>query len=363
MLVPVADPRRALEAQRGEIDAAIARVLDSARYVLGPEHDAFEVELGAYLGAGHCVGVASGTDALELAMLAVGCRPGDEVVTAANAGFYASAAARSVGLGVRYADVDEATLTLSAEAVDSALAPATRAVVVTHLYGVTANIEPLVELCSERGLALGEDCAQAAGARTGGRAVGTFGDAAAFSFYPTKNLAAIGDGGAVVTGDESIAERVRRLRQYGWETKYRVRLPQGRNSRLDELQAAILRVRLPRLDGWNERRREIVARYAEALPPSAGRLVRGGGQAYVAHLAVVLVDDRKRVRAHLRERDVGTDVHYPIADHHQPVWEGTFESEALPVTEHAVEHVVTLPCFPELTDNEVDRVCAALHEL
>jgi aminotransferase EvaB len=363
VLVPVADPRRAVEAQRGEIDAAVARVLDGARYVLGPEHDAFEQELGAYLGAAHCVGVASGTDALELALLAVGCRPGDEVLTAANAGFYASAAARSVGLGVRYADVDEATLTLSAETVDAALAPATKAVVVTHLYGVMATMEPLAELCRERGVALVEDCAQSVGARAAGRAAGTFADAGAFSFYPTKNLAAIGDGGAVVTGDATIAERVRGLRQYGWESKYTVRLPYGRNSRLDELQAAILRVRLPRLDEWNERRRAIAARYAETLPPSAGRLVRGEGEAYVAHLAVVLAADRERVRAHLRERDVGTDVHYPIADHRQPVWEGAFESEGLPVTEHAVGHVVTLPCFPELTDNEVDRVCEALSEL
>jgi aminotransferase EvaB len=361
--VPVADPRRAVEAQRAEIDAVVARVLAGGRYILGPEHDGFEAELGAYLGAAHCLGVASGTDALELALLAVGCRAGDEVVTAANAGFYATAAARSAALEVRYADVDPTTLTLSAETVEAAITPATRAVVVTHLYGVMAQIEPIAEVCRQRGLALVEDCAQAAGARQLDRAAGTFGEAGTFSFYPTKNLAAIGDGGAVVTGDGDVAERVRQLRQYGWESKYHVSIPRGRNSRLDELQAAILRVRLPRLDEWNELRRAVAARYAEALPSSVGRLVQAQGAAYAAHLAVALVDDRERVRARLQEREIGTDVHYPVPDHRQAVWEGALEDVRLPATEHAVERVLTLPCFPELADNEVDRVCEALSEL
>jgi aminotransferase EvaB len=363
VLVPVADPRRALDEQRGEIDAAVARVFDGGRYILGPEHEAFERELASYLGVAHCVGVASGTDALELALLAVGCNPGDEVVVAANAGFYASAAARTAGLVLRYADVDETTLTLSASSVDATITPVTRAVVVTHLYGVMAEITPILGLCRDRGIALVEDCAQAAGARENGRAAGTFGDAATFSFYPTKNLAAVGDGGAVVTADDGIAERVRRLRQYGWEPKYTVSLARGRNSRLDELQAAILRVRLSRLEAWNERRREIASRYAGALPSSVGRVVRVPGEAYVAHLSVALVEDRERVRARLHEHDVDTDVHYPIADHRQPVWDGAYADVLLPVTQHAVEHVVTLPCFPELTDNEVDHVREALSEL
>ena len=363
MPVPVADPRRAVEAGRAEIDAALARVLEGGRYILGAEHDAFEAELAAYLGASHCVGVASGTDALELALLAVGCGPGDEVVVAANAGFYASAAARSAGLEVRYADVQPEALTVSAATIEAAITSATRAIVVTHLYGATADVEPVVDLCRERGVALVEDCAQSAGARRAGRASGTFGDAGTFSFYPTKNLAAIGDGGAVVSGDGGIAERARLLRQYGWVSKYRVGVPRGRNSRLDELQAAILRLRLPRLDGWNERRRGIAARYAEALSGSAGRLVRSDGESYVAHLAVALVEDRDRARAHLQEREIGTDVHYPVADHRQPAWDGAYDDVHLPVTEHAVEHVLTLPCFPELTDNEVDRVCEALTDL
>jgi aminotransferase EvaB len=361
--VPVADPSRAVRAFRAELDAAVAGVLDSGRYILGPEHDLFERELAEYLGAAHCVGVASGTDALEIALAAVGCEEGDEVVTAANAGFYSSAAARAAGLRVRYADVDPPTLTLSAETVGAALTPNTRAVVVTHLYGLLADVEPIAELCRSRGIALVEDCAQAAGARRSGRFAGTYGDAATFSFYPTKNLAALGDGGAVVTGDEAVADRARRKRQYGWESKYAVTVDGGRNSRLDELQAAVLRQRLPHLDAWNERRREIAARYAEALPAPAGRLVALEGEDYVAHLAVALVEDRAAVRERLGAAGVGTDVHYPIPDHRQPVWGGALADTELPVTEHAAEHVVTLPCFPELTDNEVDRVCEALHEL
>ena len=363
VVVPVADPSRGVRALRSELDVALARVLESGRYVLGPEHDLFEVELAAYLGTASCVGVASGTDALELALRAVCCDEGDEIVASANAGFYATAAARAAGLEVRYADVEPNTLTLSVETVEPALTPATRAVVVTHLYGLLADVEPIAQLCRARGIALVEDCAQAAGARRGGRCAGTFGDAAAFSFYPTKNLAALGDGGAVVSNDDDVAERVRALRQYGWEAKYRVTTSGGTNSRLDELQAAVLRVRLPHLDRWNERRRSIAARYSKVLRPRVGRVVAVEGEEYVAHLAVALVEERDATRTKLRASGIGTDIHYPIADHRQPLWRGSLADLRLPVTEHAAEHVLTLPCFPELTDNEVDRVCEALDEL
>ena len=242
-------------------------MLDSGRYVHGPEHGAFEEELAAYLGVAHCAGVASGTDALELALAAFGCGPGDEVVTAANAGGYTTAAARRLGCAVRYADVDPTTLGLSAATVEAALTASTRAVVATHLYGLMCDVEGIVELCRGRDIAVVEDCAQAAGARRGGRRAGSLGDAAAFSFYPTKNLAAIGDGGAVSTG-RSGSRRARacaapvRLVERSTER----RSPGGWNSRLDELQAAVLRVGLAGLDERNERRREIVSRYADALP-------------------------------------------------------------------------------------------------
>lgn len=362
MPVPVADPRRGVIALRSELDAAVARVLDSGRYVLGQEHESFEAELAEYVGVRHCVGLASGTDALEIALESLVCREGDEVITAANAGFYSTAAAHRAGMRVRYADVDPDTLTLSAATVEEALTRDTRAVIVTHLYGLLAEIEAIVELCRAREVAVVEDCAQAAGAKRNGRGAGSFGDAGAFSFYPTKNLPALGDGGAIVTNDAGVAERARKLRQYGWEEKYRVTVPGGGNSRLDELQAAILRTRLPYLDAWNERRRSIVARYVEAAPPAAGRMVRLDGEDYVAHLAVLLSVDRDAVRTRLQAAEIGTDIHYPIPDHRQPLWGDALADVELPVTEHAAGHVVTLPCFPELTDNEVARVCEALNE-
>ena len=363
MDVPVADPVRAALEQRQAIDRAVTRVLESGRYVMGREHDAFEHELAAHLGVAHCAGVASGTDALELALRAVGCHAGDELVIAANAGFYSSTAALALGMRIRYADVDEATLTLSAATLAPVVGETTKAVVVTHLYGFFAEVEPITELCRSHGVAVVEDCAQAVGARRDGHFAGSVGDVAALSFYPTKNLAALGDGGAVATNDDDVAARVRALRQYGWKTKYNVAIPGGRNSRLDELQAAILRTRLPLLATANERRREIVRAYESALGSSAARLVTQTGEDSVAHLAVLLADERDRVRSRFEEAGIATDVHYPLADHRQPVWGGRYASAHLPVTEHAVEHVLTIPCYPELTEDEVARVCGVLEEI
>jgi aminotransferase EvaB len=361
--IPVADPGRAALALREELSGAFDRFLTSGRYILGPEHAAFESEFARFLGVRHCVGVASGTDALELALMAVGCRSGETILTAANCGAYTTTAARRAGFSVRFADVEPITLSLSRSTVEDALTPDVRAVVVTHLYGLLGDVEGIVALCRERGIAVVEDCAQAAGAERDGRRAGAFGDAATFSFYPTKNLAALGDAGAVSTDSDDVAERVRLLRQYGWDTKYRVSVRGGRNSRLDELQAAVLRIRLGRLDQWNSRRRRIVELYADALPPRVGRFVKHSGGDYVAHLAVALVEDRERVTARLEEAGIGTDVHYPITDHQQPAWRDEYADVRLPVTEHAVGHVLTLPCFPELTADEIDSICEVLREL
>jgi dTDP-4-amino-4,6-dideoxygalactose transaminase len=361
--VPVNDLRRAAWSQRAELDVLLERFLESGRYVLGPQHADFEHEFAAYVGTRDCVGVASGTDALELALRAVGCVPGDAILTAANCGGYASIAARRAGLRVRYADVDSETLSLSAATVGSALDADVRAVVVTHLYGLLAHVEEIEALCRERGIAVVEDAAQAVGARRGGRRAGSFGDAAAFSFYPTKNLGALGDGGAVCTSREDIAESVRSLRQYGWVSKYEVARGGGWNSRLDELQSAVLRARLPLIDEGNRRRRQIVARYAASLRADAGRFVAVDGEDYVAHLAVALVEDRDRVRAVFETAGIGTDVHYPVPDHRQPAWAADYVGVTLPVTEHGAEHVLTLPCFPELRDDEAERVCEVLRGL
>ena len=359
--IPVNDLRRSWAAASPDVRAAVARVIESGWYVHGPEHAAFESELAQYLGVGHVAGVASGTDALALAMLAVGCEPGSEVVTAANAGGYASIAAAQIGSRVTYCDVDADTLLMTERTVGRALGPSTKAVVVTHLYGNVADVAAIVALCRPRGVAVLEDCAQAIGAADStGRRVGTLGEAAAFSFYPTKNLGAVGDGGAVATSDAAIAARVKSLRQYGWSTKYRVTDRMGRNSRLDEIQAAVLRISLPRVDDLNRRRREIARRYAEASAGGSVHVVTGAGCETVAHLGVVRTADREGLRSLMHDQGIETDIHYPVPDHRQPGLEAPLRVTDLSECERASDEILTLPCFPELTDEEVDRVASAI---
>lgn len=361
--VPLNDLSRRSQALGGELEDSLLRVVRRGWYLHGAEVAAFEEEFAAYCGSGRCVGVASGTDALQLALMSTGCEAGAEILTAANAGGYTTVAALAAGLLPRYADISPETLCLTAETVEAALTDRTRAVVVTHLYGQLAEMQAIAKVCRDRSLALVEDCAQAAGARRTHRGAGTFGDVAAFSFYPTKNLGALGDAGAVLTDAPHIEARVRRLAQYGWEDKYRVTETGGRNSRLDELQAAALRTALPRLDGWNIRRREIVERYRDALGDGPNRMVSRAGPDYVAHLAVALLHDRDAVAAQLREAGVSTDVHYPTPDYRQPAWSSTHPDVSLPVTEEATARVLTLPCFPELDDEEVEGVARVLREL
>jgi aminotransferase EvaB len=355
--IPFNDLRRAVGAD-DEILLAIQRVTLSGWYLLGQETTAFENELADYLGVNHVIGVANGTDGLELALAGLGANSGEQVVMAANAGSYGAIAARRRNLTPRFADVDDGDLLLTADSVEQALTPQTRVVIVTHLYGKMAPVAAICDLCHARGVRVLEDCAQAAGARIDGRLAGSVADAAVFSFYPTKNLAGVGDAGAVVTSDEQVAQRVRRLRQYGWATKYSIEEDGGRNSRLDEIQAAVLRVRLGRLDDGNRRRRAIAQRYVEALSGSSVNMVSQGGEDYVAHLAVVRSANRDQLRAELDRQGIATAIHYPIPDHRQKVFGSTHVS--LPVTESAAEQVLSVPCFPELQAREVDAICAAL---
>jgi aminotransferase EvaB len=358
--IPFNDLRRGA-AQDTEMFTAVERVILSGRYLLGEETAGLERELASYLGTAHVVCVASGTNALELALASLDLTPGQEVLTAANAGGYAALAARRRGLRVRYADVDEDSLLLTPTTVELALSARTRVVVVTHLYGRMADVAALRELCHARDIRLLEDCAQAAGARAVGGRAGSIADAAAFSFYPTKNLGALGDGGAVATSDERIAERIRQLRQYGWGARYRIERDGGVNSRIDELQAALLRARLRQLDERNRARREIARRYAQALASTPLEFLWAAGEEYVAHLAVVRSPQRTRLAQELAARGIATAVHYPIPDHRQ-AFIGVPDT-ILPVTEAACTEVLSLPCFPELETGEVDSICTALHEI
>ena len=340
------------------------RVLQRQWFILGEETQAFEAEFAAWLGVGHCIGVANGTDALELALRALQVGPGDAVLCAANAGFYASAAAAAVGASAFHADVDERSLVLTASGVRDALrrAPsAPRCVVVTHLYGQLADVQGIAVACQDAGVPWIEDCAQAHGAERAGRKAGSFADLACFSFYPTKNLGALGDGGAVATRDDALARRVRALRQYGWSAKYEVAIAGGRNSRLDELQAAVLRDKLPFLAGQNAQRRAIAHRYNLALAGLPLQLP-GCGEDHACHLYVVRTPRRDALRAHLQSRGIASDVHYPIPDHRQPVRAAADADVSLPVTEKACAEVLSLPCFPGLPETDADRVMAAVRE-
>ena len=357
-LVPLNDLARGTAALRTEIDAAISRVLDSGWFVLGPEHDALETELADYLGVGAAVLVANGTDALQLALRAVGVLQGGLVLTAANAGGYTTTATLALGAQPLFADVDSSML-VTAQTLDEAVTRAPRlpdAVVVTHLYGAVADMTSIMAWARGRGIAVVEDCAQAIGATHAGRRAGSFGDVATLSFYPTKNLGALGDGGAVLTSDPDAAVLLRRLRQYGWESKYHVAVPGGRNSRMDEMQAAIVRVKLPHLDAWTQRRRAVHEQYEAACGAGARMVgsVRDAG--FVAHLAVVETD-RERARAVFDAAGVRTEVHYPVPDHRQPTVDF---AGSLPTTERAVTRILSVPLFPELTDTEVTRVTDAL---
>jgi len=342
-----------------ELEAAMARVHARGWYILGPEVAAFEHEFAAYVGAAECVAVANGTDALELALRALAMGPDDAVATVANAGMYSTTAIRAAGATPTYVEIDASTLQMDPAALAAALTPRTRALIVTHLYGRFAHIDLLGQIARERGVALIEDCAQAHGARIAGGMAGSHGRLGCFSFYPTKNLGALGDAGAIVTGDRDLASRLRALRTYGWGTKYHCTMEGGMNSRMDELQAAVLRAKLPHLDRWNLRRREIAARYTKAirhpyvvLPPS----VDDGSD--VAHLYVVRSRARESLREHLKSAGIATDIHYPVPDHRQP-GAGIVPSKGLARTDRACAEVLSLPCYPELTDAEVDAVAAA----
>lgn len=343
-----------------DFEAALQRVLARHWYVLGQEVAAFEAGFAAYVGVDHCVTLANGTDALEIALRGLGVVRGDLVVTVANAGFYSSTAIHGIGAVPLYVDVDEASLTMAPAALAEALAQRPKCVVATHLYGRLADMDALQALCGAAGVALIEDCAQAHGARRAGRIAGSWGDAACFSFYPTKNLGAFGDGGAVVTRDAALSARMRALRQYGWSAKYEVAVQGGRNSRLDEMQAAILNEKLPHLDAANAERRRIAGRYNAAFAALPALALPAVGDDYVAHLYVLRIAEREAFRAFLKGEGVASDAHYPIPDHQQPAYPGARVAGSLRVTEAASASVVSLPCYPGMADDDVASVTAAV---
>ncbi|HEY0368761.1 MAG TPA: DegT/DnrJ/EryC1/StrS family aminotransferase [Chthoniobacterales bacterium] len=361
-----ADPHAGYLAHKTEISAAIARVLESGHYILGADVAAFEQEWAEYLHLGHAVGVANGTDALELALRALEIGHGDIVVTTSNTAVATVAAIERAGAKPLLIDVDPDALTLSPESLAEALsrdaAHAIKAVIPVHLYGQPADMRAILALAGKHGLRVIEDCAQAHGAEIDGRKVGTFGDLAAFSFYPTKNLGALGDGGAVVTNNYSLGERLRELRSYGWRERYISEIA-GLNSRLDEIQAAVLRVKLRHLDAENRRRRQIARRYDDLLGAFANiALPKPAANArHVYHQYVIRLPDREPLRAYLDSQQIGTAVLYPVPIHLQPAYRERIEvAGAMRVTERAAKELLCLPIHPWLDDAELARVGAAI---
>jgi dTDP-4-amino-4,6-dideoxygalactose transaminase len=354
------DYRTQLAAIRPGVDAAVARVLESGTLILGEEVKRFEAAFAAYLGGGHGVGVNSGTDAIAIALRALGVGPGDEVVTVPNTAVPTVSAIRMAGATPVFCDVDADTALIDVGRLPAAITPRTRAIVPVHLYGNVADMPRILELAAERGIEVLEDCAQSHGAILHGRHAGTFGRAAAFSFYPTKNLGAFGDGGLCYTRDAGLAHEMRKLRMYGFDGSYYSER-EGVNSRLDELQAAILSVKLEHLPRWVERRRALAARYDRRLGGRALAVRPAPGVGHAYHLYVVRVRDRDRVRRELERIGVASAVHYPTPIHRMRGYAflGVGPGHA-PVAERLAEEVLSLPLYPELADGDADRVCEAL---
>jgi aminotransferase EvaB len=361
--VPLNDLKRNLTGMDAVIADTIAEVVSSGWWLNGRKTMQFSEEFSAYIGSHHFLPVSNGTDALEIALRAVGVEAGDEVITVANAGGYTSVACRLIGAIPVYVDIEESSFLIDLSKVPELISNKTRAVVATHLYGNVVDVAKLrrnIDAAGATGIAIIEDCAQCHGAEYNNQKAGSFGDVSTFSFYPSKNLGAMGDAGGILTSSNSIYDRLKALHQYGWSNRYDIQIPFGRNSRMDEIQAAFLLIGLQNLDRDNLRRREIV-RYYEEAAGDRFRMPHVHGQLPVAHLAVGLVEKRQAFREYMDAFGIDTAVHYPIMDCDQSAWKNLpFRSGKLRATRENVEKIVTLPCFPGMTDEEISRVCEAL---
>ena len=362
-MIPFGDLSLQYQAIKVELDRAIQSVLDEGWFILGKNVSAFEREFADYCGAAFAVGVANGTDALQLALMACDVGPEDEVVTTPLSATFSALAISAVGAVPRFVDIDPETYNIDPHRLEEVIGPRCKAIIPVHLYGQPADMDPILAVARQHGLVVIEDAAQAHGAEYKGRKVGTLGDVACFSFYPSKNLGAFGDGGMVVTDNEALADRVRMLRNGGQRGRYE-HLLLGRNSRLDELQAAILRVKLTYLDQWNARRRHLAALYTALLgdskvdPPLESPDVK-----HIYHLYVIRCPDRDALQEHLAEQGVGTAVHYTTPIHLQGAYrELHLERGSFPQAEQAAEHILSLPIYPELTDTKVRQIAGHIRE-
>ena len=361
-MIQCANPLAQYLTRRAEINAAIQRVLERGRYILGEEVAGFEAEFASYLGVRHAIGVGSGTEALHIALGACGIGPGDEVVTVSHTAVGTVAAIELCGAAPVLVDIEADYYTMEPEKLEAVIGPKTKAIIPVHLYGLPADLSPVLEIARRHELRVIEDCAQAHGATYNGRRVGSWGDLGCFSFYPTKNLGAIGDGGMIVTDDAALSERARRLREYGWVERYVSHLA-GLNSRLDEVQAAILRVKLRHLDSENSERASRARMYDQGLAGSGLITPKcRPGTTHVYHLYVVRSRRRDELQAFLKSRDIGTLVHYPVPVHLQPAYRGRLAGgDRLPESERAAREGLSLPMHPALSHGDIQMVLSAVH--
>ena len=359
-MILCANPSAQVFSYQAEIEDAVLRVVRSDRYILGPEVNALEQEFAAYIGTTHAVGVANGTDALELALRSLDLKPGDEVITVSHTAVATVAAIEAAGAVPVLVDVDPDFYTLNPIQLTEVLSSRTRAVIVVHLYGQAADLDEIGAFCKQQNLILIEDCSQAHGAKWNDKRLGSIGHIGCFSCYPTKNLGAIGDAGLVTTSDSNLAHKIRILREYGWQKRYISDIP-GRNSRLDELQAAILRIKLRHLDDDNQNRRDLAAQYTSLLGDGARTPAIRQSAEHVFHLYVVRTDHRQALMAHLKSQDIYAGIHYPEAVHLQPAYKGRVRtSRSMEVTERLAQEVLSLPIYPELGVDSVSQVAQTI---
>ena len=360
--IPMVDLKAQYTTLRTELEPAIIAALAATQYILGPNVQAFEQEAAEYLGVAHAIGCASGTDALHLALAALGIGPGDEVITTPFTFIATAEAIRYVGAEPVFVDIDPATFNIDPRAVEAAIGPRTRALLPVHLFGQPADMDALARIADARGLQIVEDCAQSFGATMPGGRTGALGAAGAFSFFPSKNLGAFGDGGLVTTGDAATAERIRVLRNHGQTERYHHACI-GYNSRLDELQAVVLRHKLPHIEAYNRERRRVAERYDAGLAGAPVQVPhRDGLGTHVFHQYTILTDRREHVAAALRAASIANAIYYPVPLHRQPPFADRAADASLDHAEHVAARCLSLPMYPELDDHQIDRICAVIRE-
>ncbi len=358
-MIPMVDLNTQYHNLKDEIDRAVMETLESSQFILGPQVTAFEEEAARYLGTDHAVAVASGTDALHLALLAAGIGPGDEVITSTFTFIATAEAIRYVGATPVFVDIDSRTFNIAPELIERAITPRTRGVIPVHLFGQPADLKAINRICDRHGLVLIEDCAQSFGAPVDGRKTGTYGAAGCYSFFPSKNLGCYGDGGLVVCRSDDMADRLRMLRNHGSRQRYHHDLI-GFNSRLDEIQAAILRVKLKHIDEFNEGRRRVAARYNELLWDMVQTPLIDGNGLHVYHQYTVLTNHRELLMERLGQAGIASAIYYPIPLHRQAVFAQEYSESILPVAEHVTGRCLSLPIYPEMPEESIQLVAETI---